>query len=323
MFSIVIPIFNKATYIEKAIVSILTQTEQNFEIIIVDDGSTDDSKKKVSNMVDPRIKILTQPNLGVSIARNNGVKAANFENIVFLDADDWWDPCFLEEMNKLITLFPDAALYGSNYYIVKNNINNPAQVGVGGSFQMGYINYFSVYSNTYFVPINCSFVVVKKWAFEQVGGFNPKLKFGEDFDLWVRLALLFKVAYINQFLAYSNQDVDVSNRALGSGKVWKKEEHIIFNLEYIDKHAEKNSALKYLLDGLKLRLLIDFYLRGDYTTDVKKILSKVTFEDHSYYYQFVFYWPKPLVRFYFTLIHYASIVKQNLLAMQRRLISSR
>ena len=226
-------------------------------------------------------------------------------------------------MHNLITFFPDATLYGSNYYIVKNNIKNPAHVGVSNTFQIGYIDYFSVYSNTYNVPINCSFVVVKKWAFEQVGGFNPKLKFGEDFDLWVRLALVFKVAYINKYLAYSNQDVDVSNRALGSGKVWKKEEHVIFNLECIDKQAKKNPRLKYLLDGLKLRLLIDFYLRREYITDVKKILSEVTFGDHPYYYQFVFFWPKPLVRLYFTCMRYGSVVKQSLLAIQRRLVSSR
>ena len=312
MFSIVIPLYNKAKYIPKAIQSILGQTLQDFEIIIIDDGSTDESIQVVKTINDQRINLISQPNSGVSAARNKGVELAKHEYIAFLDADDWWERSFLEEMYQLISNYPDAALYASNYFIVKNQLNHPTQIGVSKDFQQGYIDYVITYAKTFWVPINCSFVVVKKDVFSKIGGFKPHLKFGEDFDLWVRLALKYKVAYINKPLAYSNQDADPTNRALVTTKNWKKEEHVIFNLEYLQQEKSQKD-LKYLLDGLRLRLLFDFYLNGFYQTEVKQILQKVDFAEHPFLYRFIYQWPKPIVLLYFWVKNYGSMIKQYLL----------
>jgi glycosyltransferase involved in cell wall biosynthesis len=165
MFSVVIPIYNKSEYIEKCLQSVLNQSCQDFELIIVNDGSTDESLLYINNVIKrkyredcekkskfrkketctnefqqndkekkinepqcshyneyPKIKIISQANMGVSVARNVGVKAAKYKYIAFLDADDWWNFTFLENMKELIEKYPDAGLYGCNYFIVKNRI---------------------------------------------------------------------------------------------------------------------------------------------------------------------------------------------------------
>ena len=95
MFTVVIPLYNKANYIEKAINSVLNQTFTEFEIIVVNDGSTDESLEKIGHFKDARLKIINQENAGVSTARNNGVKEAKYDYVAFLVADDWWDEHFL------------------------------------------------------------------------------------------------------------------------------------------------------------------------------------------------------------------------------------
>ena len=162
MFSVIIPLYNKENYIKKVINSVLDQTFLNFELIIINDGSTDDSLSIAQQFTDTRIKIVIQENLGVSVTRNNGVRLAKYENIAFLDADDWWDCHFLEEMYKLVTDYPDAGLYGCKYYLVKHGNLIESNIGLPSDFVAGYINYFKVYSTTFWVPINCSFVIIKK-----------------------------------------------------------------------------------------------------------------------------------------------------------------
>lgn len=309
MFSVVIPLYNKANYIGKAIHSVLSQTCQDFELIIINDGSTDGSLTKVKLFDDTRIKVIDQQNAGVSITRNNGVKFAQCDYIAFLDADDWWHPDFLEEMSRLIHDFPKAALFGSSYEVVKNRTHQKHYSTLDERFR-GYIDYFNVYVATFWVPINCSFAIVRKSVFDDLSGFNPFLKFGEDLDLWIRIALKHRVAYSNTCLAYSNQDVDQSNRALGDAKCWEKEEHVLFNLSYLETDEKENPELKRLLDGLRVRGLISFYLTNQHYSEVKKILKKIDFESQPYFYRFVYHWPKVVVLSYFKLKILGSSIKQ-------------
>src|ERR1022692_3824950 len=117
-FSVVIPLYNKAAYISTAIESVLNQDYLEFELIIVNDGSTDRSLeiiRLINDSLKEQFRIINQSNSGVSTARNNGVKAANYNFIAFLDADDWWDKDFLKEMNVLIVNYNEAGIYASNY----------------------------------------------------------------------------------------------------------------------------------------------------------------------------------------------------------------
>ena len=120
MFSIIIPLYNKANYITKTIQCVLKQTVQSFEIIIVNDSSTDNSLNIVSNIQDERITIYTKPNGGVSSARNYGIKKAKFDYIVFLDADDLWEEDFLSSINQLIQRYPQAGMYCTGFNKIIN-----------------------------------------------------------------------------------------------------------------------------------------------------------------------------------------------------------
>ena len=109
-FSVIIPLYNKGPYLSKALASVIAQTFRDFELIVVDDGSTDDSFKVAQFVLkDAEVKhqLIRQVNAGVSTARNNGVMAASGDYICFLDADDWWGPSFLERMDWLILEYPD------------------------------------------------------------------------------------------------------------------------------------------------------------------------------------------------------------------------
>lgn len=318
MFSVVIPAYNKAPYIEKAIESVLQQTLPDLELVIINDGSTDNSLEKIARFNDNRMRVFTQLNTGVSTARNNGVKLARFEHIAFLDADDWWDARFLETMKKLIHQFPEAGLYGSRYFIVKNGMNTPAQVGTEAGFEAGYIDYFNVYSRTFWVPINCSFMVVKKSVFEETGGFNPVLKFGEDLDLWIRMALIHPVGYVNKLLAYSNQDAETASRALGADKCWPPSAHMLFNLSYLVEYEQKLPDLKRLLDGLRVRSLEAYYLNNWYPQQVQSLLSQVDFSRQPLFYRFLYQWPKRIAIGFFRLKKLGSQGKQSLIRAYRR-----
>ena len=118
MFSVVIPLYNKADYINKSIESVLNQSFVDFELIVVDDGSTDTSAEIAQSFLTDDHKLIRQQNTGVSAARNTGVANARHELIAFLDADDWWEPDFLQEMKFLIESHPEAGLYSSNFYTV-------------------------------------------------------------------------------------------------------------------------------------------------------------------------------------------------------------
>lgn len=275
MFSVIIPLYNKAPYIAKAIESVLGQTYRDFEVIVIDDGSTDQSLEVAKTFENKSITIISQPNSGVSTARNNGVKLAKHPYICFLDADDWWHPTFLEEMKQLITDFPDAGIYGSGYYIVKNGQERIAPIGVPQGFERGIIDYCEVYAKTLCMPIWTGAVIVPKNIFDEEGGFKSQLKLGEDFDLWIRIVLKHKAILVNKPLAYYNQDVDVNNRGVAVHKTYSPVNHFIFNLDYLYDNEKNNHRLKILLDKLRVYILLKYRMQRafpkEYNAEIKKV----------------------------------------------------
>jgi len=275
MFSVIIPLYNKVPYIAKAIESVLGQTYRDFEVIVIDDGSTDQSLEVAKTFENKSITIISQPNSGVSTARNNGVKIAKHPYICFLDADDWWHPTFLEEMKQLITDFPDAGIYGSGYYIVKNGKERIAPIGVPQGFERGIIDYCEVYAKTLCMPLTSISVVIPKHIFDEEKGFKSQLKFGEDFDLWIRIALKHQVILVNKPLAYYNQDVDVNNRGVAVHKIYSPVNHFIFNLDYLYDSEKNNHRLKILLDKLRVYILLKYRMQRafpkEYSAEIKKV----------------------------------------------------
>ena len=201
MFSVIIPYFNKAKYIERCINSVLQQTCTDFEVIIVNDGSTDNgldflSKRKHS------IKIINQENNGVSDARNNGIKNAKNEFIAFLDADDCWHIDYLKNVKELIDKETNVKIVGCHYSRTKGFLTTNSKKLDYYKFN----NYFkSALKNTYFTS---SSTVITKHFFINNDAFNPTLKSGEDIDLWLRTVYSGGNAFYikNTLVYYSDED---------------------------------------------------------------------------------------------------------------------
>lgn len=291
MFTVIIPLYNKAAYVGKALQSVFHQTYPEFELIVVNDGSTDDSFAQLSvisyqlSVEDPvsykKLKIVEQKNQGVSAARNNGVKIAKYDYIAFLDADDWWEPDYLQEMKNLIESFPEAGIYGSGYYIVKNGRKRIAPVGIEPDFEKGLINYCRVYANTLCMPLWTGATIIKKNIFESEQGFKLTLKLGEDFDLWVRVATKYPVVLLNKQLANYNQDVVLEHRAIGD-KLYKPDEHMLF-ADYTTFH--NNTDFRYLFERLALYGLLPYYLKNKNRKEVEVIISQINWYQHEFKYR--------------------------------------
>lgn len=208
MISIVIPLYNKAKTIEHTLQSILNQSYKDFEVIIVDDGSTDKSLEIVSSIKDPRIVVFQQVNQGVSAARNLGVKMASCDFVAFLDADDEWDSDYLETQVNMIRTFPEASVFGTNYRFKDSlgNISNTILRHINLDKKSGILtNYFEVASFSH-VPVWSSAVVIRKEALNSVGGFPVGIKSGEDLLTWAKLAIKYKIAYYIEPKATYNLD---------------------------------------------------------------------------------------------------------------------
>lgn len=271
-FSVIIPLFNKAPYVQKTLESVIGQSFRDFELIVVDDGSTDDSFAVARSVLkDCGIvhHLIHQENAGVSLARNNGVAVSRGEYLCFLDADDWWAPTFLEEMDVLIGEYPDAGIYGTNYYYVKNGMESVCIKAA----ETGYIDYFKVYADGLKMPLTSISVSVPKTVFTELNGFPTHVKLGEDFMLWVQIALLYKVAFLNVPLAYYNQDVDPTWR--GIGHLVPPKVHMLWNLDFLSDVEKDNPEFKRLLDNLRTYSLLPYYLSKPYHEEAGRELEKV------------------------------------------------
>lgn len=313
-FSVIIPLYNKAPYVAKAIGSVLGQTFSDYELIVVNNGSTDDSARIASQVIEGHgnCRLFSQENLGVSMARNNGVSASHGDYLCFLDADDWWEPTYLEEMSELVGEFPDAGLYGTNYTIVNETKHKTrvAVVGVEDGFEKGYIDYCKVYAKTMYMPFCTNTVCMPRSVFDEMGGFPKGIHLGEDFLLWIQVALHYKVAYLNKPLAYYNQDVDVANRSVG--RLHKPEEHLLWNVGFLSDQEADNPDYKQLIDNLRTYGLFPYYLSKAYHQAAVDELEKVDWERQPKSIRRQYRQPLAWLRMHFRLKKVGSAVMQKL-----------
>lgn len=203
-FSVIIPLYNKQHYIQNTIKSALNQHYPEFEVIVVDDGSTDDSLKVACSISSDKLRIICQKNQGVSVARNTGIKAANGEYIAFLDADDEWTPNYLETISRLIEKYPGKGFYVTAYTVnMGDGINKYSSqlTSTEGVVE----SYWTTLSQRYDFVWTSATVISRQLVLE-AGGFLPGEKNGQDLDLWVR------VAKINPQIAYSSTYCATYNR---------------------------------------------------------------------------------------------------------------
>ena len=192
--SVIIPVYNRAGVVGRAIESVLSQTYTDFELIIVDDGSTDGLDDTLRLFNDSRIRLIRQPNGGVSSARNRGVKSARYDYIAFLDSDDQWMPDKLEKQIRLITASPDNRICYTGEQWIRHG--QPFNHKKSRRKYAGYV--FEQCLRDCF--IGCSTVLMRKSLFYEAGGFDVSLEVCEDYDLWLKISAKYPVLYIDECL---------------------------------------------------------------------------------------------------------------------------
>ncbi len=273
--SVIIPLYNKEKYIAKAISSVLNQSFVDFELIIVNDGSTDKSERVVKDFNDQRISLYTKENGGVSSARNFGIEKSKFEYVALLDGDDWWKEDFLSILISLKNKFTDSGIWAGRYVQV-NEAGDQIALNRFPQIEEGIFDLFD-----YFYAICSSSILLRKSVFNECGYFNEKLTHGEDTDMWIRIALKYNICYTNKTISYYNIAGNPLTRSIG--KIPKIENHI---LSTIDKYIG-NGFPKWdkVLVVKKANYLLNFYIQ--YPTDNKikemvKSLPKEIKEKNEY-----------------------------------------
>lgn len=191
--SVIIPTYNRADLVGRAIQSVLNQTYQDFEIIIIDDASTDNTDKIMILLNDKKIKyIKNKKNVGGSESRNIGIKNAKGKYIAFLDSDDEWMPTKLEkQLRKINESSVFAKIIYAGYWVVKNDILELGQI----PSRKGNIHKDLLYQD-YVSPTSTIFL--KKNCFEKAGYFNPVLNARQDYDMWLRLSCHYNFDYVKE-----------------------------------------------------------------------------------------------------------------------------
>lgn len=231
MVSIVIPLYNKERSIERTIQSVLNQSYGDFELVVVNDGSTDRSLDDVERlaMSDERIRIITQPNGGVCSARNRGIQEAKGEYIALLDADDQWNKEYLEQQMKMVADFPKAAMWGINFAELSDGkLIRKLETGLPDGYR-GYVeNYFQMKGRVSDLFCSSS-VLIRKAVFDEVGMFDERIKYAEDSDMWFRIIACYPVAFYDRYMVYYLYDAE--NRAMNKSRALR-----YFLPYYVDKY---------------------------------------------------------------------------------------
>ena len=198
-FSVIVPHFNKEKYIENTLHSILAQSFSDYELIIINDGSTDNSEQIVKKFTDQRIKYYSRKNEGVSAARNFCISVSTTDYIAFIDADDYWHPNFLARMHSMINQFPASRVFASAIEIQTDKIILPAKYSVDSNINPVMVDFFEA---SKIEPVICtSASVFSKEVFEKAGLFDTEMINGEDIDLWIRIGMEFKIVFTHEILA--------------------------------------------------------------------------------------------------------------------------
>lgn len=267
MISIVIPLYNKALSIGGTLDSVLAQTYHDFEIIVVDDGSSDGGARVVLGYTDGRVRYVSKSNGGVSSARNMGIKMARGEYVAFLDADDKWAPTFLEELVRLIADCPEAGIYGLGLGL--SHDGKPQNVKDGCGFR-GYVR------NPWTTNPWCwtgSSTAIRKSAFDKVGMFDERMAYGEDLDMWWRVALEYPGAYYEKTLAFYEQEAE--NRAMN--RIMPFEKHLPFFIEKYDFYRAADKDFRFFFDRECLYRIFQYAGIKQYKADLRRVLSKIDF----------------------------------------------
>lgn len=292
-FSVIIPVYNKEKYVQAAVKSVLNQTFTDFELIIVNDCSTDNSRKEVSKIISEQIKIIEHhENKGLSASRNTGIKNATGNFIAFLDADDEWKPDFLATIKSLISTFFEAQLFATNYEELYADgikvIHNQKLSKLGNDFLVDDFFELNLGKPIYFPGSLC----VKKTVFDEIGYFDEKITYSEDVDFNIRTNLKFKLAYSTKALVTYTM---FSENQITNSSVKNK---IFPDLNQYEIYTENKFSLKKYLDFNRYIFARKFKAQNDLER-FQKITSEINFKNLNYKQKLLLRLPNSIVNLIF------------------------
>ena len=258
--SVIMPCYNAASFLEHGVASVLGQTFQDLELIVVDDGSTDESSEILRRVDDPRLKMVFQRNMGVSSARNRGLAEARGEFVAFLDADDTWHPDFLGKLAAALDANPEAVLAYCGWQ----------NVGLPGGRGKPHVppDYEGVNKIDFFLrccpwPIHAA--LTRRSAIEAAGRFDERFTHAEDYGLWLKIAVyarIFRVPEVLAFYHFHGEGQASGNGAVAALAHWKVQREFLGHHEEVVLRLGRKK-IKELTDGYLLERGFECYWRRD------------------------------------------------------------
>ena len=267
MISVVIPLYNKAQSFPYTLCSVLNQTYNDFEVVVVDDGSTDGSADCVKQYEDSRIRLIRQENKGVSSARNTGIREAKGEYVCFLDADDAWAPDYLSTLVALISDYPDKGLYCLGFkerYKTDEEEMICQRNTYRGVVENPWKTNYRIWTGS---------VSAKRARILKVGLFDERMNYGEDLDMWWRLILDGGLVIDTSCHAFYNQDTE--NRAMN--KTMPLERHIPYYMDKYDRIRTTNMEFRKYFDEQMVYRIYPYLFDKQYKKEAKRLARKIDY----------------------------------------------
>jgi glycosyltransferase involved in cell wall biosynthesis len=273
IFSVVISVYNKADYIENTLKSVVNQSFDDFEVIVVNDGSSDNSLEIINSINDDRISVITTENLGASMARNKGIEESNSDFIALLDGDDYWDKDYLKTIYDAISIFPNQKVFSVAIAQKYKNKIVPVNYSFNQTETFRIHNFFE--SSKKYSLLSSSSVVFHKAIIKQTGKFDPNIVSGQDTDLWIRFGLHYDIVFINkELVTYTHNTNSLSNTTFNLSQKPKFDNYLTYEKDnlllkaYLDKNRYSMAILSKFQNNKKS---FEFYLNN---IDFKNLNTK-------------------------------------------------
>lgn len=285
-FSVIIPLYNKAAYIQNTLDAVLAQEFVDFEVIVVDDGSTDDSGKIVKSIKDTRINYFYQENQGASQARNKAIELATGEYLALLDADDIWDSDHLEIIHQLITEHPDQKVFATGIRIqdrygiqeAKYDLIDPDKIVI------------DFFKNSLAAPvISGSTTVLHNSIPIEIGKFDTEIFSNQDTDYWIRIGMKYPVVFTPKTTTtYTFVLGSLSNRRYSFNQKT--------DFSKFDQYLKSNHDLAKYISYNRLSAYINCTLVGD-NKNAKALKNKIERKYLNRLQKIILYLPSFILKF--------------------------
>jgi len=286
LVSVIIPSYNRAHYIKETIDSILAQTYKNFEIIVIDDGSSDNTREVLEAYKD-RISYFYQENQGVASTRNRGVEEARGEYVSFLDCDDIWFPEKLEKQIEYVNEHPHVALVCAEVHIINSDGKFVKHVKRDESLPLTFENLFE--QSLVHVPTT----IVKRQVILALGGFDPTVAISDDYDLWLRLIKRYSCHYM---------PIPLAKYRIHSGNLMKQFDKRLRNNLIIFRKKEITEGMSWLKKQIRIaKVYYQYALENSTAGRYLKAAQCYALAVLTYPLIGMYYWPIEVKKFRFSL----------------------